>query len=61
MKRHSKGKPVGLLPTKFWILNRQADIIAAMNRYSNANLPIPEIWVQELALITSEIAKEQHE
>lgn len=39
--------PLGLIPRKFWIEERIANISNAINRYLIANKPIPPEWIYE--------------
>ena len=47
-----KASPLGLMPYDIWhekvVLNRMHEIMAAMQRYTEAKLPVPVEWVKEL-------------
>lgn len=40
--------PLGLMPRRILYLQRQKEIILAMNRYNEAGKNIPEEWIDEL-------------
>lgn len=40
--------PLGLMPRKIFIFQRNIDILAAMERYINNDKKIPIAWIQEL-------------
>lgn len=40
--------PIGIMPKEIWETQRIGDILDAMERYSQANQPIPIAWVSEL-------------
>ncbi len=42
------GPPIGLMPKKIWIEQRIVDIEAAIERYKNAFVEIPQEWIDEL-------------
>jgi hypothetical protein len=39
--------PLGIMPRKFWEEKRAWDIMEAINRYLQANTPIPSEWIEE--------------
>ena len=44
----SKAPPIGILPEKYWIIERFYELAQACNRYVEAGLPIPDNWRQEM-------------
>lgn len=40
--------PIGLMPRPIHELKRITDIIEAMERYSEAQMPVPKEWIEEL-------------
>lgn len=44
--------PLGVLPKFLWDEQRMVDLTEAINRFMDANEPVPSEWVQELAEIT---------
>ena len=54
-EEHAK-PPLGIIPKYIWDTKRMAAILDAMERYSNAQKPIPTNWVLELrTLVNSEM------
>lgn len=47
----SKKPPIGLMPKEIHELKRIHDILDAMERYSNADFPIPIEWIEELRVL----------
>ena len=41
--------PIGLMPKKIHQEHRMMDICAAMLRYIEVGLPVPEEWIEELS------------
>ena len=48
MPPESIAPPIGLIPEKFWKEERVTEILAAMARYTDANMVIPKEWIIEL-------------
>ncbi|MBR8344215.1 hypothetical protein [Burkholderia ambifaria] len=46
--------PLGLVPKYIHDERRMKDILGALERYSDASLPVPTEWVQELSSIINE-------
>jgi hypothetical protein len=46
--RKQKGRPpLGLKPKEIWQAERDAEVLAAIRRYAEADLPIPAEWLRE--------------
>lgn len=43
-----KKPPIGLKPKYIWECERKLEIFEAMRRYSDAQMPIPIEWIEEL-------------
>ena len=43
-----KKPPIGLKPRYIWECERKLEIFEAMRRYSEAQMPIPIEWIEEL-------------
>lgn len=39
--------PLGLTPREIWVAQRVQDIREAIQRYTEANMPIPQDWIEE--------------
>ncbi|WP_157645659.1 hypothetical protein [Burkholderia ubonensis] len=50
---HAK-PPLGLVPKYIHDERRMKEILGAIERYSDAGLPVPVEWVQELSAIIAE-------
>ena len=48
-----KKPPLGLKPRWIHEQQRRQEIISAMERYSNADVPIPMEWIEELKELSS--------
>lgn len=46
MEKYTKS-PLGLIPYKFWILQRIQSITNAIERYTEVGKEVPTEWVQE--------------
>ncbi|WP_156438063.1 hypothetical protein [Burkholderia sp. BDU5] len=46
--------PLGLVPKYIHDERRMKEILGAIERYSDASLPVPAEWVQELSAIIAE-------
>lgn len=42
-----KKPPLGLMPKKLWEQLRIQEIVEAIERYANENMPIPAEWIKE--------------
>lgn len=49
--------PLGIMPKRFWQLDRQREIVSALSRYLEAGKPLPLDWIEELLRLTQEVAK----
>ena len=54
-KPEKEKPPIGLIPKKLYIRQRALEIIAAMDRYAQANKPIPAEWFDELRDLTEAV------
>jgi len=45
--------PVGLIPLYIWDDMRYTDILAAIERYKEANIEIPDEWLDEMKAINA--------
>jgi hypothetical protein len=52
-----KAPPIGIRPKFIWQESRYRSICAAIERYNNANLAIPETWITERNELLDEIPK----
>lgn len=48
--------PLGLMPEYIWVAQRKKDLLAAMVRFTEADKPIPNVWIEELGRINGEIS-----
>ncbi len=48
MKGRTNKPPLGVMPRKIWENDRQLNLLAAMARYVEEYIPIPQDWMQEL-------------
>lgn len=44
---HAVKRPVGIMPKEIWIEKRVTELFGAIDRYSEAGLPIPRAWSTE--------------
>lgn len=54
-QRPSKQPPLGLMPHKIWLEQRQDAILDACDRYRAAGLDIPDWWLAEIEQLTFDI------
>ena len=65
----SEKPPLGIMPRYIWNTRRMADILDAMERYTNARKAIPVEWLIELRelinsemfCVTKDISEVEHE
>jgi hypothetical protein len=59
MVKMSKKVPIGIMPKHFWEIHVKEDrlrnLLAAMERYENANEPFPNEWFVEYLNLTVEL------
>ncbi len=48
MKGRNSKPPLEVMPRKIWEQDRQLNLLAAMARYVEECIPIPQDWIQEL-------------
>ncbi len=48
MKGRTNKPPLVVMPRKIWENDRQLNLLAAMARYVEEYIPIPQDWLQEL-------------
>lgn len=53
-----KKPPLGLKPRWIHDSQRVEEILDAINRYTDANMPIPKVWLEELKDLFSTYFKE---
>lgn len=51
--------PIGVMPKWLWDRNRRHDLLEAILRYENADMPIPNDWVDELFELYELIRQEE--
>jgi hypothetical protein len=49
-----KKPPIGLMPRSIWIAGRINDILCAVNRRIESDMPIPTEWIEEYNLLIKE-------
>jgi hypothetical protein len=47
--------PIGLVPEHIWKIQRFEDVKAAIQRYKDANFPVPDEWVDEYSRLKKEL------
>jgi hypothetical protein len=55
MKPCHRKPPIGLMPEHVWKLHRFEDVTAAIKRYLDAGLVVPDEWLAEYCRLKNEL------
>jgi hypothetical protein len=54
---NSELHPIGIMPERIWKLHRIEDLRQAIKRYIDAELTVPEEWVEEWMRLCREVTE----